>query len=461
MIADGVPELLVALASGELTSVQLTERCADRIEEIDREVRAVLALHPGALRAAADSDARRASGRAGPLEGLPVLVKDNIAVAGLATTAGSRALAEHRPPDALLVGRLRAAGAVVLGKTNLSEWANFRSTTSTSGWSAVGGQTRNPHALDRNPSGSSSGSAAAAAAALAPLTVGTETDGSIVSPAGVCGAVGLKPTIGTIPGAGIVPISAAQDIAGPITGDVAGAALLFAVLAGQPHVELNPDALPGVRIGVWSPADGAVDDETRAVLAAARAALADAGAVVTGVDVEVAGIEEAEWPALLAEFRHEINAYLATAPGTAVHDLAGLVAFNAADDVELSRFGQENLELALNTPDLDDADYREQRRRASALAHTALDRALAGLDVIVSLTNAPAWLIDYDRGDGEPFSTSTPAAVAGYPSITVPAGMVQGLPVGLSFTARPGQDMRLLKLGYAFEQATQARRAPS
>ncbi len=461
MTSDGIPELLAALARGELTSVGLTERCLAQIDEVDGDVGAVLAVHPDALEAAADSDAQRASGRAGPLAGLPVLVKDNIAVTGLPTTAGSRALAEHRPPDAPLVARLRAAGAVVLGKTNLSEWANFRSTRSTSGWSAVGGQTRNPHALERNPSGSSSGSAAAAAAGLASLTVGTETDGSIVSPAGVCGVVGLKPTVGAIPGAGIVPISAAQDTAGPITRDVAGAALLFTVLAGQPPVDLDPDVLAGARLGVWSPAEGAVDEETRAVLAAARAALADAGAVLTDVDVDVAGIDEVEWPALLAEFRHEINAYLAAAPGAAVTSLAGLIAFNSADDIELSRFGQENLELALSAPDLDDSDYRNQRHQAWTVARTALDGALVGIDAVVSLTNAAAWPIDYERGDGEPFSTSTPAAVARYPSITVPAGVVQGLPVGLSLTARPGQDRRLLSLAYAFEQATHAGRPPS
>jgi amidase len=454
VISDSVPELLAALDGGALTSVELTERSLARIAEVDGDVGAVLALHPDALEAATNSDARRASGHAGVLDGLPVLVKDNIAVAGLPTTAGSRALTDHRPPDAPLVTRLRAAGAVVLGKTNLSEWANFRSTKSTSGWSAVGGQTRNPHALDRNPSGSSSGSAAAAAAALAPLTIGTETDGSIVSPAGVCGVVGLKPTLGTLPGTGIVPISAAQDTAGPITPDVAGAALLFAILAGQPRVELHPDALAGVRIGVWAPADDAVNQETAAVLAAARTALTGVGAVVTDVVLDTAGIEEVEWPALLAEFRHQINAYLAGAPGAAVHNLTDLIAFNAADDVELSRFGQENLELALRAPDLDDPDYRMQRQRAVTLARTGLDGALAGIDALASLTNAPAWPIDYERGDGEPFSTSTPAAVAGYPSITVPAGHVQGLPVGVSLTARPGQDRRLLSLAYAFEQVT-------
>jgi len=443
-------EALAAMAAGELSGVELTRSCLDRIATLDPEIASVLAVFPDALKQAAASDRFRAAHPPRPLEGVPVLVKDNIAVTGLPTTAGSRALADSRPDDAALVTRLRAAGAVIVGKTNLSEWANFRSTASTSGWSALGGQTRNPHDPARTPSGSSSGSGAAIAAGLAPLAVGTETDGSIVSPAGICGVVGMKPTVGRVPGAGIVPISSAQDTAGPMTRSVADAALLLAVLAGSPLPDLTTATLRGARLALWTPAG--LDADTAAVLERAVAAMADAGATITAVDVDAGELEADEWPALLAEFRSEIDAYLAAAPGAAVRSLAELVRFNLADPVELSLFGQEIFEQSLAAPPVTDDGYRDQRRRATAAARRIIDEALdGGVDAVVTISNQPAWRIDYAAGDRFEVSTSSPAAVAGYPTVTVPAGSAAGLPVGVSFLGTRDADDRLLGLAAAFE----------
>ena len=447
--------MLVALAAGELSAVELTGSCLKRIAAVNPAVGAVLAVVPDAQDHAAASDAYRRSHRPRPLEGVPVLVKDNIAVTGFATTAGSRALAGSRPDDAALVTRLRAAGAVIVGKTNLSEWANFRSTASTSGWSAVGGQTHNPHDLERTPSGSSSGSGAGIAAGLAPLAVGTETDGSIISPAAVCGIVGMKPTLGSVPGAGIVPISSAQDTAGPMARSVADTALLLAVLAGTPAPDLSYVTLYGARLGLWWPAG--IDAASTEVLQRAGDALSGAGATVVPVELDAGVLEADEWPALVAEFRAEIGVYLAATPGAAVRNLDELVRFNADDPVELSRFGQEIFEQALAAPPVSDATYREQRSRATATARRMIDEALGGgLDALVTLSNQPAWPIDYAIGDRFEVSTTSPAAVAGYPSITVPAGVAAGLPVGLSLIGTGGADVRLLGLAAAFEAATSA-----
>jgi amidase len=456
LAAATVVEVQVALTAGELSAAELTRSCLDRIAAVDLAVGAVLAVLPDAPDQAAASDAYRRSHNPRLLEGVPVLVKDNIAVTGLPTTAGSRALAGSRPGDAALVTRLRAAGAVIIGKTNLSEWANFRSTASTSGWSAVGGQTRNPHDLERSPSGSSSGSGAAIAAGLAPLAVGTETDGSIISPAAVCGIVGVKPTRGRVPGAGIVPISSAQDTAGPMTRSVADAAVLLAVLAGTAVPDLSRATLHGARLGLWTPVD--IDAATAEVLQRAADTLADAGAAVVPVHLDAAALEPDEWPALVAEFRAEIDAYLAAAPGAAVRSLAELVQFNADDPVELSRFGQEIFEAALDAPPLSELSYREQRSRATAAARRMIDEALngAGLDAVVTLSKQPAWPIDYATGDRFEASTTSPAAVAGYPSITVPAGVAAALPIGVSFIGTRGADDRLLSLTAAFEAVTTA-----
>lgn len=442
------------------TAVEATQACLDRIAAVDGALHSVLAVLPDALEQAARSDAHRREHGARPLEGVPVLVKDNIAVTGAPTTAGSRALAGSRPDDAPLVTLLRDAGAVIVGKTNLSEWANFRSTGSTSGWSALGGQTRNPHDPTRNTSGSSSGSAAAVAAGIAPLAVGSETDGSIISPASVCGIVGIKPTVGSIPGAGIIPISSAQDTAGPMARTVADAARLLAVLTGTRVPDLSGATLRGARLGLWVPphADGPLLEVLHAAADSARSA----GATVTEVDLDAAPLEADEWSALLTEFRAEIDAYLAAAPGSAVRSLEELVRFNAADDLELSVFGQEIFEQALEAPPPADPGYRDRRERVTAAARRMIDEVLGGeREAVLTLSNNPAWLIDHAAGDRFTISTTSPAAVSGYPSVTVPAGVVDALPIGVSLIGARHADAALVALAAAFEAATHALVTPA
>jgi amidase len=471
-----VAGLQQAMSSGSLTSAAATAFYLDRIERLNPSLNAVISVSPRAPAEAAASDAARASGTApGPLEGIPVLIKDNIAVAGLPATAGSPALAGAESGDAFLVAGLRAAGAVILGKANLSEWANIRSTGSSSGWSTLGGQTVNPHGTGRNPSGSSSGSAAAVAAGLAPAAVGTETNGSIVSPACVCGVVGLKPTVGVISRAGIVPISGVQDTAGPMTGCVADAAALLGPMAGPDPADeatarapglpadytafLDAGALAGARLGIWRDGSKAAGPATAAVLDAAVARLRSCGAQIVD-PVELPGLDEMDEPeliALLHEFKHDLNAYLAGLPGDHPMTLAELIAFNNRNAGQvLVHFDQDLFERAEATSgDLGDPVYLAARGEASRIAHAALDGALADhrLGAVVSLTGGPARLTDHLLGDLWDFSTSSPAAVCGYPSLTVPAGHVGGLPIGLSLSGPAWSEPRLLALGYAFEQA--------
>ena len=450
-----------ALADGTLSSAGLTAGCLDRIARLNPRLRAVISVSPRAADDAADSDrARRQGAPAGPLAGIPVLIKDNIAVRGMPATAGSPALSGAESGDAFCVGRLRQAGAVILGKANLSEWANFRSTVSTSGWSTLGGQVVNPYGPGRNPSGSSSGSAVAVAAGLAPLAVGTETDGSIVCPASACGIAGIKPTLGLVSRHGIVPISAAQDTAGPMARTVADAAELLTVLAaadpgdpasaaaaGQPAdytAFLDPAALRGARIGVWRDGCRQAGPATRAVLDGAVAALRGLGAIlVDPVELPAAdGISDHEFTALLHEFKRDLNAYLGGLPGEHPRSLAELIEFNRHNAGRvLTHFGQEIFELAEATSgDPADPAARAARGEAAAKARQALDGALADgrLDAIVTLTASPAWLTDYVLGDHDVFHTSGPSAVAGYPAVSVPAGQVAGLPVGVSFLGRRG-----------------------
>jgi amidase len=490
-------EVQAAMASGALSSAELTGFYLERIDRLNPALHAVITVNIDALAEAAASDAARAAdGPRGPMEGVPVLVKDNVQVAGMPTTAGSPALLSAEPGDAFCVSRLRQAGAVIIGKANLSEWANFRSTHSTSGWSTLGGQTANPYALDRNPSGSSSGSAAGVAAALAPVAVGTETDGSIVCPSSACGIVGIKPTNGLISRRGIVPISPVQDTAGPMAACVADAAALLSVLAAADPADpvapadldeaeqavaatswpglsdaLDPSALDGARLGIWREGSAPAGAATAAVLDAAVARLRALGAVlidpVTLPDSDK--IREPEFAALQHEFKYGINAYLAYIagfgfPGSLPRTLAELIDFNKRNaEIVLARFGQEIFEHAEATNgDLADRDYLTARREATRLARAAISGPVAtdGVEAIVALTANPACLTDYVLGDHTVFHTSGPAAVAGCPSITVPFGYVSGLPVGVSFFGPRWTEPRLIALAYAFEQATLARQPP-
>ena len=476
-------EPAAAPGAGTPTSAALTSQCLQRIDDLNPQLGAVSTVSPDARDEAAARDQEHPAPR-GPLHGVPVLVKDNIDVRGMPATAGSPALggAADRG-DAFLVTRLRAAGAVILGKANLSEWANFRSPRSTSGWSTLGGQVANPYALDRNPSGSSSGSAAAVAAGLAPLAVGTETDGSIVCPASACGVVGIKPTLGLVSRHGIVPISSAQDTAGPMARTVAEAAALLGVLAGPDPADpvtaaaagrpadytafLDPGALAGARLGVWRDGCPEAGDTIMAVLDAALDVLRDLGATVLD-PVELPGaaeISDPEWVSLLHEFKREINGYLRAMPGHAPGSLAELIDFNIDNaPTVLAHFGQEIfIQAEATSGDPADPAALAARAEASGRAREALDGPLAAhrLDAIVTLTANPAGLTDYVLGDNGVFHTSGPSAVAGYPAISVPAGQVRGLPVGLSFLGPAWSEPALIALAYAFEQASPALSWPS
>ncbi len=465
------------------TAETATKAAIARVHTIDPRIHAVIALDPTALDQARAIDGK--GGPRGPLYGYAILLKDNIEADGpLPTTAGSMALLDsvtHR--DAPMVARLRVAGAVILGKTNLSEWANIRSNASISGWSAVGGQTRNPFALDRDPCGSSSGSAAAVAAGEVEAAIGTETDGSITCPAALNGVVGLKPTVGLVSRSRIVPISASQDTAGPITTDVATAARVLKAIAGSDHDDpatkdadshiadylaaLKPDALKGARIGVlrfatgWSAATDKVFEQALAVLKAQGATLVD---ITELKDRDKIG--EAEGLVLNTEFKVGLNAYLATTPpAVKSRTLADLIAFNQAHaDRELGLFGQETFIKAEATKGLDDADYKKARALSLRLAGPdGIDALLAKdhLDALVCPTMPPAWKIDAANGDQiGGGGAGGLAAVAGYPHLTVPMGAVMGLPVGLSIMGPAWSEARLLGFGFAYEQAAKARVMP-
>lgn len=470
-----IPQLQARMAKGALTSSALTRAYLGRIKTVDPRIHALLRTDPTALRQAAASDVRHRHGHArGPLDGVPVLLKDNVNTRGMPTTAGSLALAGNPPTtDAPLVKRLRAAGAVILGKTNLSEWANFRAEKPTSGWSAVGGQTRNPYVLDRNPCGSSAGSGAALAASLAQVAIGTETDGSIVCPAGMNGVVGHKPSLGLVSQDGVVPISAEQDTAGPMARNVTDTALTLSVLSGDapdtdgaralrgvPDALKHPGGLRGKRIGLWRlPSLGSGVD---AVMTRTAKKLRAAGAEVVEVTPPYQQrLAELEFPALLSEFHRDIDAYLATREGP--RDLAALIEFNRTHPAERTCFaGQELFEQALAAPSTDDPGYRAMRTELTDLSRRSLDETMAAhrLDAIASPTNPPAWTTDCARGDDDVIPSSTPAAVAGYPSLSVPAGSVGELPVGVLLMAGDHEDAGLLALGGAVERRLDAWRAP-
>ncbi|MEU5029689.1 amidase [Streptomyces milbemycinicus] len=466
-----IPELQARMADGSLTSTALTTAYLRRITAVDPKIHAVLRTDPTALRQAAASDIRHRSGDTrGPLDGIPVLLKDNVNTRDMPTTAGSLALADSPPDvDAALVTRLRNAGAVILGKTNLSEWANFRAAKPTSGWSAVGGQTNNPYVLDRNPCGSSAGSGAALAASLAQVAIGTETDGSIVCPAGMNGVVGHKPSLGLVSQAGVVPISAEQDTAGPMARNVIDTALTLSVISGTSRPggpgdladELtHPSSLRGKRIGLWRlPSLGPRVD---ALMTRTAEKLRTAGAEVVEVTPPYQQrLAELEFPALLSEFHRDIDAYLATRDGP--RNLAELVDFNRTHPAERTCFaGQELFEQALAAPPTTDPGYRAMRAELKDLSRRSIDETMAAhrLDAIAAPTNPPAWTTDCARGDNDVIPSSTPAAVSGYPSLSVPSGFVDELPVGLLLMAGDHQDGGLLSLGAAVEHRLHAWRAP-
>lgn len=479
-----IPQLRLAMQQGRLTAVDLVQCYLHRIDMLNPRLHAVISVSPTALDDARTADQARKDGDPRPLLGIPVLLKDNIDTAALPTTAGSLALTGHHPVgDAVIVANLKAAGAIVLGKANLSEWANFRSHDSSSGWSAVGGQTNNPYALDRNPCGSSSGPAVAAAASLAAVAVGTETDGSIVCPAGVNGVVGIKPTLGLVSQTGIVPISHEQDAAGPIARNVTDAAVLLAALArpgraaagrtaaapeptGYPGF-LDRHALRGARIGVWRQGNFGVSSATDVVMEAALERLPALGATVVE-DTNIPYLTDvygAEVTALSCEFKHHINDYLATRPGISARTLADLIAFNDAHAAtELQWFGQDIFLTAQATSgDLSDPVHLVARETATRQARTGIRETLVThrLDAILAPTNSPPWPTDLVNGDHHMLGSSTPAAVSGFPSITVPAGYVHGLPVGMSLIGDAWSEPKLIALAYAWEQATQLRVPPT
>jgi amidase len=484
-----VATLQEGMTSGRWTARSITEQYLRRIASVDRagpSINSVIELNPDALDIADRLDQeRKTKGPRGPLHGVPVLVKDNLDSGDrMATTAGSLALAgSNAPRDSTVVERLRNAGAVLLGKTNLSEWANYRSTTSTSGWTGRGGLTRNPYILDHNACGSSSGSGAAAAASLAAITIGTETDGSVVCPSSICGLVGIKPTVGLVSRAGIIPISATQDTAGPMCRTVTDAALVLAAIQGADprdsatraagarapggYVDqLRPDGLKGARLGVVRKGFG-LPSSVDPVLAEAIAALKHAGAVIVDpADIpHIAKLSDPETLILDFEFKAGIAAYLATrGPGFPMKTLADLIAFNSANhEKEMPWFGQEIFERSVKKGPLTDPKYRAAVATCRRLSRTeGIDAVMAAhrLDALIGITAGPSWPTDLVNGDRYTGGSSTPAAVAGYPHVTVPAGWVHGLPIGLSFFGKAWSEGTLIRYAFAFEQATKARRAP-
>jgi amidase len=479
-----IADLQNAMAAGELTSRSLTETYLARIERVDPTLRSVRETNPDALEIADAMDAERRSDRVrGPLHGIPILVKDNLDTADrMKTTAGSFALGDvTRARDAFVVERLRQAGSVILGKANLSEWANFRSTRSTSGWSARGGQCRNPYDLDRSPCGSSSGSGVAVSANLCAVAVGTETDGSIVCPSSVNGIVGIKPTVGLVSRSGLVPVSHSQDTPGPMARTVVDAAALLSALAGadgrdeataSAHVQpdysafIDPDGLAGARIGVARNLGG-FNDRVDRLFEVALGAMRDLGAeLVDPADIpHTDELEDPELEVFLFEFKADLEAYLeGLGPSQPYRTLADLIAFNAEHaDVEMPFFGQELFEKAAEKGPLTEPAYLDALATCRRLSRDqGIDAAMDEhhLDAIVAPSNAPAWRIDYANGDHYIGGNSTPAAVAGYPNITVPMGLAFDLPIGISFMGRGWSEGTLIRLASAFEDATRHRRPP-
>ncbi len=488
--ATTIPQLQALMDKHRLTSVQLVQFYLHRIARLNPRLHAVITVSKTALADARAADAARRRGVHEPLLGIPIIVKDNIDTTGMPTTAGSWALAGSTPSDAFIVQRLRAAGALVIGKANLSEWANFRSAPSSSGWSGIGGQTNMPYVLDRNPCGSSSGSGVAAAADLAVAAVGTETDGSVVCPSGANGIVGIKPTVGLLSRSGIVPITADQDTSGPMARNVTDSAVLLGAMTGVDAADpataaqaghaftnytqfLDAHALEGARIGVWR--EGTYDPtkvpEVVPVLDAAIAALQAQGATI--VDPARIPIEDAygpEFTALLCEFKTDVASYLAAHTAASYpKTLQDLIDFNTAHPELEGPWNSAIFDLAQATGGRPDPDCVAARATATSIAQAAINDTLAAndLDAIVALTNGPAWVTSSDPtvGDlGGDFSlfvgSSSPSAIAGYGSITVPAGYIGPLPIGVSFIGGRWSEPELIGFAYDFEQATHVRVPP-
>lgn len=480
-----ISDLQARMQRGELDSRTLTQAYLDRIAAIDRagpQLNAVIEINADAMKEAALRDLERKNNAVrGPLHGIPILLKDNIDATPMVNSAGSLALKDFRPKtDAFLVRRLREAGAVILGKTNLSEWANFRSTHSTSGWSARGGQTRNPYVLDRNPCGSSSGSGVAVSANLAAATIGTETDGSIICPAAVNGVVGLKPTVGLVSRDGIIPISFSQDTAGPMTRSVADAALLLTALAGRDpadaattnaawnitldyHARLKADGLKGARIGVLR-SKFAIHPDAAAAMEGAIKVMRDAGATVVDAEIPTDGQwDTPELELMLFEFKAGLERYLVQHDAP-LKSLTQLIGYNQQYTVsEMPYFGQELFEQANAKGGLGDGAYISARSLARRLAGPeGIDATLKAqkLDALIAPATGPAWLTDHKAGDHFLGAGYGAAAVAGYPSLTVPMGHSDGLPLGIVFMGPAWSEGRLIELGYAYEQLTRARKPP-
>ena len=480
-----IAELHDQMQRGELTSKELVEWYVERIGTIDQsgpQLNAIIEINPDALKIARALDEEwQVSGPRGPLHGIPVVLKANIDTADqMFTSAGSVAMADHVPPsDAFVVKRLRDAGAIILGKANLSEWANFRSTMSSSGWSSVAGQTLNPYDTTRSPCGSSSGSAVAVAANLTTVAIGTETDGSVVCPSGINGIVGIKPTLGLVSRSGIIPIAHSQDTAGPMARSVRDAAILLTAMTGTDEndaatldatvhrnyaANLSADDLNGKRIGVLRSYYGAGDNpDVEAIFTGSIQTLTEHGAVIVDdLEIDTSGMSGAEYTVLLFEFRNDLNAYLEKS-GAPVQTLSELIAFNEANrDTVMPVFGQEIFALANAKGTLSDPEYTEALVTSKRIAQNGIDVLFADhdLDAIVAPTNGPAWVIDHVNGDAFHVGSSSLAAVSGYPNVTVPAGFVAGLPIGISFIGKAWNEKQLISIAYAFEQNTGIRKPP-
>lgn len=482
-----IESLQVLMQQGELSSRELTQYYLDRIEAIDRNgprLNSIIEVNPQAIEIAAALDVeRQTSGPRGPMHGIPVVLKANIDTAdAMETTAGSLAMKGHRSAaDAFVVTRLRAAGAVILAKANLSEWANFRSTNSSSGWSSIGGQTKNPYGTTRNPCGSSSGSAVSVAASLTHVAVGTETNGSVVCPSSVNGIVGIKPTLGLVSRSGIIPIAHSQDTAGPMGRTVKDAAILLAAMVGADPADplaaifpdtvpdfagnLSKDALSGKRIGVYRGHRGAGNDKrVDQIVADTIATIRSLGAeIVDPVEIDTEGMSAASREVLYYEFKADLNKYLEDANAT-MKSMADIIEFNDANaETVMPFFGQERMLAAQAKGPLSDPEYLEALATSKRIAQNGINTALAEhkLDALIAPTRGPAWMTDHVNGDqSSGISSSSLAAVSGYASITLPAGDISGLPIGISFIGAEFSDAKLIQLAYALEQAGYVRKPP-